>query len=117
MNNENGRWLLEYATRPQTWLRRKVYEFSKTIQIDTPCAVMHVHRSDIVLHGEFSRKYRQIQEYIDALPDDSTKNILLLTDDQNAVDEARTLHTDYNWMIIDKPRRRGAGVGWNKQVS
>lgn len=115
MNNDIGRWLLEYATRAQTWLRRKVYEFAKTIQIETPCAVMHVHRSDIVLHGEFSRKYRQIQEYIDALPDDSTKNILLLTDEQNAVDEAKTLHADFNWMIIEKPRHRG--VGWNKQVS
>jgi len=110
-----GRWLLEYATRQQTWLRREVYEFSKKVEIQTPCTVMHVRRTDIVLHGEWSRKYRQIKEYITAL-DNSTKNILLLTDDQNAIEEAQTLHPDYHWMFIERPRHRGAEGGWENQI-
>lgn len=110
-----GRWLLEYATRQQTWLRHEVYKFSKNIEIKTPCAVMHVRRTDIVLHGEYSRKYRQVEEYVNAL-DNSTKNILLLTDDQNAIDEAKTLHPDYNWMFVDRPRHRGVAGGWENQI-
>ena len=110
-----GRWLLEYATRKQTWLRREVYEFSKKIEITTPCTVMHVRRTDIVLHEEWARKYRKIEEYVNAL-DNSTRNILLLTDDQNAIEEAKTLYPEYNWMYIDRPRHRGAEGGWENQI-
>lgn len=115
LHGDIGRWLLEYATRQQTWLRRKVYRFSKKIQITTPCTVMHVRRTDIVLHEEYARKYRKIEEYVEAL-DNSTKNILLLTDDQNAVEEAKTLYPDYNWMYIKRPRHRGAEGGWENQI-
>jgi len=115
MNVGLNRWLLEYATRQQTWLRREVYEFSKKIQMKTPCAVMHVRRTDIVLHGEWSRKYRQIEEYVNKM-DHTTKNILLLTDDQNAIEEAQTLHPGYNWMFIDRPRHRGTEGGWENQI-
>ena len=62
-----GRWLLEYATRQQTWLRREVYEFSKNVKIQTPCTAMHVRRTDVVLHDENARKYRKIEEYVSAL--------------------------------------------------
>lgn len=115
MNDSIERWFLEYATRQQTWLRREVYKFSKKVQVKTPCTAMHVRRTDIVLHGQFSRKYRQIHEYLQAL-NNSTKNILLLTDDQNAIEESQVLHPDYNWMFIDRPRHRGASGGWENQI-
>lgn len=111
-----GRWLLEYATRQQTWLRHEVYKFSKRrLRIETPCTVMHVRRTDIVLHAEFSRKYRKIEEYVKAL-EKGTKNILLLTDDQNAIEEAQALFPKYNWMYIDRPRHRGTEGGWENQI-
>jgi len=110
-----GRWLLEYATRQQTWLRREVYEFSNRIKITTPCAAIHVRRTDIVLHGEWSRKYRPIEDYVNEL-DNSTQNILLLTDDQNAIEEALAKYPDYNWMYIKRPRHRGTEGGWENQI-
>ena len=111
-----GRWLLEFATRQQTWLRHEVYKFSKRrIRIKTPCTAMHVRRSDIVLHEEFARKYRKIKEYVKAL-EKGTKNILLLTDDQNAIEEAQSLFPEYNWIFVDRPRHRGAEGGWENQI-
>jgi hypothetical protein len=110
-----GRWLLEYATRPQTWLRREVYKFSSKVKIKTPCTAIHVRRTDIVLHEEYSRRYRKMSEYVDVL-ENGTKNLLLLTDDQNAVEEAQSLFPSYNWMYIDRPRHRGTEGGWENQI-
>jgi hypothetical protein len=49
-----GSWYyLEYARCQQTWVCRKVYRFSTNtdrVNITTPCTVIHVRRSDIVLH-------------------------------------------------------------------
>lgn len=116
LESGTGRWLLEFAARPQTWLRREVYKLSQKAKLTTPCTAIHVRRSDVVLHEEHARKYRKIEEYLKALDKDDPKNILLLTDDQNAVEEARTLHPDYNWMYLHRPRHRGAEGGWENQI-
>jgi hypothetical protein len=113
-----GSWYLEYATRQQTWLRRMVYRFATNknrINITTPCTVIHVRRADVVLHRKRSRRYHEIDEYIQAL-DKSTKNLFLLTDDHNAIGEAKTKFPDYNWMYIDRPRHRGAEGGFENQL-
>jgi hypothetical protein len=76
---------------------------------------MHVRRTDVVLHQEYSRKYREVKEYVNAL-ENGTKNILLLTDDQNAIEEAQTLFPSYNWMFVDRQRHQGAEGGWENQI-
>ena len=91
--NEPDRWYLEFATRPQAWLRKRVYDLvrQQSAMMQTPCTVMHVRRADVVLHGDQSRRYHAISEYLDA-SDAIEHNVLLLTDDQNAVSEALHKH-------------------------
>jgi hypothetical protein len=115
---QQNRWYLEYATRPQTWLRKAVYDFSKTsihLSDDHPCTVMHVRRADVVLHDRFSRRYMAIEEYMNAT-DKITENIFLLTDDDNAIKEARAKYPDHNWVVIDRPRFKGKEGGWENQI-
>jgi len=117
-------WAREYSTRPQQWLRHEVYKSiykNKNVpNINTPCAVLHVRRADVVLHGRFSRKYFPISKYIELLqrkvPEKNYTNILLFTDDQNAVDEAETLHPEYNWMYLNRTRHRGSSGGFENQI-
>jgi hypothetical protein len=115
-------WAREFSTRPQQWLRHEVYEYmnQNAPSINTPCAALHVRRADVVLHGKFSRKYFPISKYIELLqekvPDKSYTNILLFTDDQNAVDEAETLHPEYNWMYLNRTRHRGSSGGFENQI-
>lgn len=40
------------------------------------------------------------------------KNILLLTDDQNAIEEAHAQFPQYNWMYFNRTRFRGTEGGW-----
>jgi hypothetical protein len=160
-----GRWLSQYITRPQSWLRRASHEFARerllihnphqsisnrsndlppnstfdnntrtlpgVVALDrvtkTPvhiptCVVIHVRRTDVVLHGVASRKYLAISEYLDALwnqshykPSDDPA-LFLLTDDANAVGEALALHGQHRWMYVDRPRFRGAEGGWENQL-
>jgi hypothetical protein len=119
-HGDHKQWLMSYVLRPQQWLRRRVYEYmrDRAPTIRQPCAVMHVRRADIVLHGEYSRKYYAIQDYLKKLQEHnvSHSNILLLTDDGNAVDEALDLHPSRNWMYLNRTRYRGAEGGWENQV-
>jgi len=118
MKEKQGYWLLEYATRMRAWLRREVYLYSTSkINLTLPCAAIHVRRSDIVLHDKFSRRYRKMEEYVEALPDkNGTKNLLLFTDDMNAIGEALYKYPQYNWMYFDRPRFKGASGGWENQI-
>ena len=108
-------WIVEYETRMQTWLRKEVYEFYKTrIHIQTPCTAFHVRRSDIKGHG--FRKYHDIRDYVNAMKDLGEnklhENILLITDDQDAIEEAVMEFPEKNWMYIDRTRFRGTEGGW-----
>lgn len=110
-------WLKDYILRPQTWLRHQVYKFVQNQTIKTPCTVLHVRRSDVVRHSEQSRKYHHISEYLNTSSKIRIfKNILLLTDDQNAISEAGSLFPEYNWIFIDRPRWKGAAGGWERQL-
>lgn len=112
-----GRWMLEYTMRPQTWLRKAMYDFTSKLEIQTPCTVMHVRRSDIVLHGKWSRKYRPMDDYVNAMKNiTNNTNILLLTDDANAIGEAQTKYPEYNWMYIPRKRHKGSAGGFENQV-
>ena len=60
--------LFSYVTRPQQWLRRAVYEYvtKSAPRLEPPCAVVHVRRADVVLHGEYARRYYALHEYVTA---------------------------------------------------
>ena len=105
----------EYLTRPQTWLRKAVYDFANSVNLPQPCSIVHVRRGDIVLHEEFSRKYFPIEAYLNAT-DKITKTIFLITDDDNAVIEARKKFPEKKWVVINRPRFKGAEGGWENQV-
>eukprot|EP00979_Chaetoceros_neogracilis_P006359 scaffold1288_cov286-Chaetoceros_neogracile.AAC.6 len=129
-------WATEFGTRQQQWLRRQVYDYleQRAPKIETPCAALHVRRADVVLHGKFSRKYFPISEYLDLLQVHSSSesrqgrgsneggkalnwtNIILFTDDQNAVEEAETHHPQYVWKHLNKTRHRGSSGGWENQI-
>ena len=114
--------LIEYATRPQVWLRKEVYEFTKRISLEAPCSVLHVRRADVVLHDKWSRRYRDLEEYMNAssFSDQQRsplleKTILLLTDDANAIQEAHDKYPEYRWVHIDRPRFKGPEGGFENQ--
>jgi hypothetical protein len=109
------RRLLEYASRPQTWLRKAVYEFATSIDLAAPCTVLHVRRSDVILHGKQSRRYHAIREYMERA-DPNIKTIFLLTDDDNAVQEALAEFPNHHWVFVPRPRFKGAEGGWENQL-
>jgi hypothetical protein len=109
-------WYYEYATRRQIWLRKAVYDFQKKQKIVAPCTAMHVRRGDVILHpGHHKRKYHAIKEYMNETFR-VQKNIFLMTDDANAIKEAKTEFPDYNWMYIDRPRYKAAEGGFENQI-
>lgn len=111
-----NRWYYEYITRPQTWLRKRVYDFLQSQpDIEQPCSVVHVRRADVVLHGESSRRYYPIADYLNT-SDSIENNILLLTDDHNAIGEALHEFPDRNWIFINRTRYRGNEGGWERQT-
>jgi len=114
-------WATEYATRQQQWLRREVYDYvsNNAPAVSAPCAAVHVRRADVVLHNKYSRKYFPISSYLDLLRDETGRNwtnILLFTDDQNAIEEAEEFHPEYNWKYLNKTRHRGSSGGWENQI-
>jgi hypothetical protein len=123
------KWLPDYIVRPQTWLRYKVYQFvqeqhqSAIPPSAVPCTVMHVRRGDVLQHGSISRRYHAISEYLNMTPSANAAspsfkihpNILLLTDDANAIGEAQQF-SQYHWMFVQRPRFRADEGGWEHQL-
>jgi len=109
--------------RQQTWLRHAVFQYlahpenmffsGHASSLQAPCAVIHVRRGDVILHGQSSRRYFAIREYIEkggeAL---EGKQLLLLTDDQNAIEEAIGQFPDRNWTYVNRTRFRASSGGW-----
>lgn len=116
MFNTPTRWYLEYVSRPQTWLRHRVYQFVKQQNIQAPCTALHVRRGDVITHGSHARRYFSIAEYLSTAGDSMEHNILLLTDDHNAIGEALHEFPAYNWMYIDRPRYRGSEGGFEHHL-
>ncbi|CAB9530187.1 expressed unknown protein [Seminavis robusta] len=114
---QQARSYLEYSARPQKWLRREVYEYSKQYeaQLLAPCTVLHVRRGDVVLMDPTPRRYHTIEEYLDKAHN-VTRNVLLLTDDANAIGEALHLFRDYNWVYLNRTRYRGTEGGWENHI-
>jgi len=118
-------WLREYSMRPQRWLRKRIFDnihndnaITSMPTSEQQCAVIHIRRTDVVLHGSLSRKYYPVEAYLTKLQKSfpTVKNILLFTDDANAIEEATDLHPDYHWMYFQKKRHRGSEGGWENQI-
>ena len=115
-------WLRIHTARPQQWFRKRLYEYMKVNSppnMQTPCVAIHVRRNDVVKDGIQSRKYFAISEYLERIPSlmrNKSANILLFTDDANAIDEAHEFHPDYNWMYVNRTRYRGAQAGFGKHL-
>ncbi|CAB9504135.1 expressed unknown protein [Seminavis robusta] len=119
---EEYNWLVHYATRQQSWLRKRVSDFVQQQQANlvAPCSVLHVRRADVVFHGSHSRKYHGIEEYLEHAQQKNMtvhKNILILTDDFNAIPEAKAKFPDYNWIYIDRPRIKSANAKWEQHLA
>jgi len=79
-----------------------------------PCSIIHVRRADVIIENQ-GRKFYNVSEYIAKLPKDRREpgaNVLLLTDDANAIDEAWHDFPDLKWHYLDRPRFRGQEGGW-----
>ena len=115
-----------FALRPQLWLRKKIRSFvQEQIQKigfndNKPCTTIHVRRGDIATYEDDNRRYRSIAEYLNASVIDPhfqlKDNIFLLTDDSNAIGEAKTLFPRFHWMTIDRPRFKSDEGGWEHQL-
>ena len=135
--NHEMYWAMEYVTRPQTWLRKRVFDMVHSAMneagggtlvngpLQKPYSVIHVRRSDVVLHDRSSRKYHAIAEYLNETdarlaeggPDFKIRrNVLLLTDDSNAIKEALALHPEYRWMYLNRTRWTGSEGGFERQL-
>lgn len=115
----SGRWLREYFTRPLQHIRRQLFNFRESAsmpKLKTPCSVLHVRRTDVTLEGALwkKRKYFPIADYLEHVNVGS--NVLLMTDDQSAVDEALGLHPNYTWYFINRTRHYGASGGLNQHL-
>jgi hypothetical protein len=120
-------WYFEYATRLQTWMRKSVYDYTQhqirtALPLQTPCTVMHVRRGDVVLHGASARRYHAIRDYINTTARRRYQmecNILLLTDDDNAIHEALTEFPNdmlHHWMYLNRTRYKAASGGFEQHV-
>ena len=73
------------------------------------CVALHVRRTDAMTERGNLRSFHAIQEYLDLVPNlTATTPLVLLTDDQSAIDEAHLLHPEYRWYYINRTRYFGA---------
>ena len=116
-----------YFFRPNYFVRRmverKVKAFDLVRSRNEVLATMHVRRGDILLHNNQARHYIPLYVYVQgALPFIRTlgvNTILLLTDSQAVIDEARDCERDFpaicsgiTWRYVSKKRWYGAEGGW-----
>jgi len=125
------RFLRRFTLRPQLWLRKKIRSFVQEqiqkngFRDETPCTAIHVRRGDVILDPNPARKYYPIAAYLNASesipgagdPRFQLKDqIFILTDDANAIDEAKTFFPGFHWMYIDRPRFKADEGGWEHQL-
>ena len=124
ISREIGSGAYSFMSRKQLWLRRAVFDYKKQFKSkyaeqeeETDCTVIHVRRSDVVLHLKATRRYYPVADYVKLIPDEKRKNpIFLLTDDSNAIEEALEFFPDLRWRYFDRPRHKGSSGGWENQT-
>lgn len=114
-------WAMEYAHRQKMWVRKRVHNLikAKAPPVSLPCAAMHVRRTDVAMKADWARQHFSIGKYLHKLKEKGiyTKNLLLFTDDQNALEEALTHHPSYNWMYLNISRHRGSSGGYENHIA
>jgi hypothetical protein len=82
--------------------------------------VTDVHRTDVVLRTAKTRRYHAISEYMETAkqkaPEKYHRNVILFTDDQEAIEEAHLNYPEHNWIYLNRTRHRGVSGGWEGQV-
>lgn len=116
---EQNIWLTSYAMRPKHETKRQLFNFMQSPavpQIQTPCTVVHVRRADAATEiKHHPRRFYSLNQYLEKGNVTKGENIFLMTDDEMAIDEAHFLHPEYNWMLLNRTRHRGA-VKRNKHI-
>lgn len=107
-------WLLDYAKRPLHWLRKRVHDFVANQTVTPPCTTMHVRRGDITL-DKGRRRFYPIEDYVKAAPN-IHDTVFLVTDDANAIGEAKYKFPNITWQYIDRPRYHGSEAGFKKHT-
>jgi hypothetical protein len=118
VNGGRNTWIRVYMLRPQQWIRKRIYNLRKTLApIQLPCTVMHVRRTDAVLEQNWrkNRNYFPLSDYVERVPSNH-KSIILLTDDQSAIDEAHEFYSNRTWIYINRTRHRGTQGGYNGHI-
>jgi hypothetical protein len=119
VNGGHNTWIRDYMLRPKQWVRKRIYDMLKEVPhpIPTPCTVMHVRRTDAILEENWKKRrhYFPLSDYVERVPDDH-KAIVLLTDDQTAIDEAHEFHSDRKWIYVNRTRHRGTEGGMNGHI-
>jgi hypothetical protein len=116
------KYIMDYITRPKQSFRKEIYDYvtANTPEIKGPAMCLHVRRTDVILRLKATRRYHAIQEYMEAaqkvVPDRLHKNVILFTDDQNAIEEAHAHYPQHNWIYLNRTRHRGISGGWEGQV-
>jgi hypothetical protein len=111
-----------FMTRKMLWFRRAVYDYkltfkeSNNITADSDCTVVHIRRSDAEMDTQ-ARKYYfpvALADYVKRMNTTKLSNpnhhIFFLTDDSNAIDEAREFFPTLNWKYLDRPRHKEEAV-------
>ena len=111
-------WLSDYLLRPRHVTRYQVYRMLQepkpkhmlhTLQHSSyACSWIHVRRGDVMTEKSYARQFYSIQHYLTKGKIRKGETIMLLTDDEAAVEEATVLHPDYQWIYWNRSRHRGA---------
>lgn len=111
---QQHQWMSEYLMRPRQETRKHLYELVQNEAPQLPsapdCAWIHVRRGDAQTELEwgFFRNFYPIELYLKngkIKPQDG--DVLILTDDEAAIEEALLLHPEYQWKFFNKTRNRG----------
>jgi len=113
----------EYLTQPLPKWKELASKRAEALRMppDTPCAVMHIRRSDTLLNrgwgGTGPPVYRNVSlaEYLDHareyLEARNIEHIILMTDDVIALEETKGF-TEFQWHWLDRKRFEGSEGGW-----
>ena len=116
------KYLLDYVTRPKQVFRKEIYDYVKanSPEIKGSAMCLHVRRTDVVMRAQTTRRYHAISEYMEAakklVPEKYYRNVIIFTDDQEAIEEAQKNYPEHNWIYLNRTRHRGMSGGWEGQV-
>ena len=116
------KYLFDYVTRPKQVFRKEIYDYVKanSPEVKGSAMCLHVRRTDVVMRSQTTRRYHAISEYMEAAkkfaPERYFRNVIIFTDDQEAIEEAHKNYPEHNWIYLNRTRHRGMSGGWEGQV-